>query len=140
MLNIFEKLTSVETQDVLSYNKEQASGDDEHNLVTIVMRAEGKDIQGAIDWNAAQHADMVKKFNQLYLVIPRWGGPLDRDVQFYVDGIAQWVIANVQWSYESERYFGKRGLLVKTTREMRLLPKRPQEAEIGPVVVDEALL
>ncbi|KAI0125634.1 terpenoid synthase [Xylariales sp. AK1849] len=126
--------------DLLSYDKEQASGDDEHNLVTIAMKEFDTDIQGAIDWAAKIHAGLVQQFNQIVLTVPRWGGPVDLDVQTYVDGIAQWVGANVQWSFESERYFGKRGLEVKKTRILQLLPQRAKtQAEIGPVVVDDIL-
>lgn len=125
---------------MLSYNKEQASGDDEHNLITIAMKEFNIDVQGAIDWAAMLHAGTVERFNMLYLEIPRWGGPVDLDVQSYINGMAQWVGANVQWSYESERYFGKRGLEVKKMRTLHLLPKVAVEMEIGPVVVDDGLL
>ena len=68
-------------------------------------------------------------------------GPLDLDVQSYVNGMAQWLGASVQWSYESERYFGKRGLEIKKTRTLHLLPKKVNGyGEVGPVVVDDSLL
>jgi len=105
------------------------------------MKERNTDVQGAIDWAATIHANMVEKFNKLYLEIPRWGGPLDLDVQMYMNGMAQWVGANVQWSYESERYFGKRGLEIKSTRTLYLLPKNVNgHGEVGPVVVDDSLL
>jgi hypothetical protein len=138
--DICDILISSETQDILSYNKEQASGDDEHNLVTILMKNEKEDVQKAIDRAADMHAKRTEEFNRLYLEICRWGDDLGLQAQSYVNGMAQWVIANVQWSYETERYFGKGGLQVKKTRQMRLLPKTVQEGEIGLVVVDEALL
>ncbi|KAH6658525.1 terpenoid synthase [Truncatella angustata] len=124
--------------DLLSYDKEQASSDDEHNLVTIAMKEFDTDVQGAVDWAARIHADLVQQFNYVVRIVPRWGGPVDLDVQTYVDGIGQWVVANVQWSFESERYFGTRGLEVKKTRMLQLLPQgQKAQAEIGPVVVDD---
>ncbi|KAF4625249.1 hypothetical protein G7Y89_g12922 [Cudoniella acicularis] len=127
--------------DVLSYNKEQASGDDGHNLITIAMAEQNTNAQGAMDWAAELHAEMVEEFNKLYIEIPRWRGPLDFDVQSYMNGMAQWVGANVQWSYKSERYFGKRGLEVKQTRTLYLLPKKINgHGEIGPLVVDDTLM
>jgi hypothetical protein len=107
------------------------------------MKEYNTDVQGAIDWTAMLHAEMVKKFNNLYLEIPRRGGPLGLEVQSYVNGMAQWVGANVQWSYESERYFGKQGHKVKKTRMLCLLPRNSKlngYGEIGPVVVDDILL
>lgn len=105
------------------------------------MKEQNTDVQGAIDWTAKLHANMVEKFNKLYLEIPRWGGPIDLDVQLYMNGMAHWVGAIIQWSYESERYFGKRGLEIKKTRTLHLLPKEVNKyKEIGPVIVDETLL
>ncbi|KAI0023873.1 terpenoid synthase [Xylariomycetidae sp. FL0641] len=121
--------------DIISYNKEQASGDDEHNLITIAMQERGLSVQEAIDWTAQLHADMVRKFNRYYRELPRWGGPLDLDVQAYVNGAAQWVVAYVQWSYESQRYFGKRGPEIKRSRVLDLLPRKVQD-DIAPVDVD----
>lgn len=79
------------------------------------MTEKSMDVQQAIDWAAQLHADMTDKFNNLFLQIPRWGGPPDWQVQTFINGLAHWVGANVQWSYESERYFGKRGLKVRAT-------------------------
>ncbi|KAK7731782.1 hypothetical protein SLS53_008603 [Cytospora paraplurivora] len=126
--------------DVLSYNKEQASGDDQHNLITIVMREKALEVQQAINWAAQLHTDMTEKFNRLFLQIPRWGGPLDWEVQTYMNGVAHWVGANVQWSYESERYFGKRGLEVRESRVLHLSPRKFLMEEIGPVIVDDSIV
>lgn len=82
------------------------------------------DVQGAIDWAASLHTKMVREFNCLYLEMPRWGGPLDLEVQSYVNGLAHWVAAYVHWSYESERYFGKRGPEIQETLIMHLTPKK----------------
>ncbi len=102
------------------------------------MKEHHMDVQGAIDWTAQQHAAMVDRFNELYLQIPRWGGPVDLEVQSYTNGMAQWVVAYVQWSYESERYFGKRGLEVKKSRTIHLMPRKiASKREIGPVVVED---
>ncbi|KAH6653461.1 isoprenoid synthase domain-containing protein [Truncatella angustata] len=126
--------------DVLSYNKEQASGDYGHNLISIIMKECRFSLQEAIDWAARIHAKLVQQFNQAVLVVRRWGGPVDLDIQIYVDGIAQWVGANVQWSFESERYFGKHGLEIKESRILELLPSKVEaRVETGPFVVNNLL-
>lgn len=126
--------------DVLSYDKEQASGDDEHNLITIVMVAQGLDVQGAVDWAGSKHADMVKRFNKLFDEIPSYGDSIDKDVKAYMNGIAHWTGGNVQWSYESGRYFGNRGLEVMETRSLRLSPKLKGANEIGPMIISDSIL
>lgn len=103
------------------------------------MKEHNINVQEAIDWTAKLHGEMVERFNKLYLEVPRWGGPIDLDVQSYVNGMAQWVVANVQWSYESERYFGKHGLEVKRERTLHLLPRKMNgHGGVGPFVVDDA--
>jgi hypothetical protein len=63
------------------------------------------------------------------------------DIQSYLNGIAQFVCAIVQWSYESEQYFGKRGLEIEELRALHLLPKETSSSEeIGPLLVNDALL
>lgn len=110
-------------QDLLSYNKEQAVGDDEHNIVTIIMAQFGVGVQDAIDKAGELSREKMEKFNALYSLLPRWVGPVDLDVQRLVDGMAQCVSGVLHWSYESHRYFGSRGMVVKRTRTLRLLPK-----------------
>lgn len=108
---------------MLSYNKEQAVGDDEHNIVTIIMEQFQVDVQQAIDKAGELSNEKMTRFNALYLQVPRWIGPVDVDVQRLVDGMAQCVSGVMHWSYESQRYFGARGLVVKRTRTLQLLPK-----------------
>jgi hypothetical protein len=128
-------------QDILSYNKEQAAGDDEHNLITVVMKEQNRDVQEAIDWAGELYDGMLGQFNSLYLQCPRWGGPIDLDFQLYLSGMAQWVVGVIQWSYESERYFGKRGVEIKQARCLYLLPKiQDGTQKICPVVVDDLLI
>jgi hypothetical protein len=130
-------------QDLVSYNKEQASEDDEHNIITIVMANHNTTLDNALIWVADFHAKLEVRFNDVYRNLPRWGGALDDDVQIYVFGLANWVRANDQWSFESQRYFGKRGLEIMESRTVTLLPKvqgGTADRDVGPVVVDGRLL
>ncbi|KAF9034645.1 terpenoid synthase [Hymenopellis radicata] len=111
--------------DIYSYNVEQSRGDDGHNLVTVVMHQLGLDIHSALQWISNLHDDLVAKFLNAWDHIPVYGGPLDFEVRTYTEGLGNWVRANDQWSFESERYFGKEGMIVQETRKVVLLPKRP---------------
>ncbi|KAI0595173.1 hypothetical protein F4775DRAFT_383732 [Biscogniauxia sp. FL1348] len=147
---VIQELEPLETNlttfsnDILSYPKEHSSGDDSHNLVTI-MTERALDVQGAVDWIAALHAPTARRFSQLYLVIPRWGGLIGMDVQPYLDGVAHFTIGNVHCSYESEQYFGSRELEVKESCEMHLLPEQRERNDstdrvTGPDVVDKGAI
>lgn len=122
--------------DILSYNKEQAVGDEEHNMITVIMKQFGLDVQSALDMAGDMSTARIKRFYTLYSTIPRWLGPVDLDVQKLVDGMAMCVSGVLHWSYESQRYFGKRGIEVKKSRYLHLLPQVADEG-LGPVPVDD---
>ncbi|KAJ7121824.1 terpenoid synthase [Mycena crocata] len=110
--------------DLCSYNVEQARGDDGHNLVTIVMHALGLDLNAALLWISDLHDKLVDRFLHAYQQIPHFSDPeLDAQVSEYVDGLGNWVRGNDVWSFESERYFGTKGLEIQATRVVKLLPK-----------------
>ena len=116
---------------MISYNMEQARGDN-HNIVTIVMHQNKTDIQGAMDWVYQYHKEVQAKFMDIYEnKIPKFGEPVDTELAQYVDNLGNMVRGNVEWSYECERYFGKKGKEIQKTRWVTLLPKRPLE-EVAP--------
>ncbi|GJJ08044.1 hypothetical protein Clacol_002251 [Clathrus columnatus] len=109
--------------DLCSYNVEQARGDDTHNLVTIVMHELKLDIQGAINWIGELNDDLATEFLKEYYNLPTFKG-FEHDILAYCKGLGNWVRANDSWSFESERYFGRAGRYIQTSRRVPLLPKR----------------
>lgn len=108
-----------------------------HNIVTVVMRQFSTDITGSMKWIENHHKDLEAKFTETYFQLPRWGGPVDRQVAQYVDGLANWVRASDQWGFESQRYFGRNGCDVQKTRWVTLLPQAQVfSGDIGPQLVD----
>lgn len=123
----------------MSFNLEQARGDDAHNIITIVKRELNTDVAHAMDWVAARHTQLECEFFSALKRIPTWGEPVDSWVKEYCAGLGNWVRANDQWSFESERYFGKKGMEIMASRSVSLLPKIC-DGEIGPQLVDHSLL
>ncbi|KAG2069374.1 terpenoid synthase [Suillus decipiens] len=109
--------------DMVSYNKEQAVGNEGHNLISTIMLELGLDIGGAIAWAAHYHAELQKRFIDGLAKVPSWGASVDVLVKEYLDGIAIWPRADTCWSYEGQRYFGTRGPEIQKTRLVPLLPK-----------------
>ncbi|KAJ6583837.1 terpenoid synthase [Mycena vulgaris] len=101
--------------DLCSYNVEQSKGDDGHNLVTIVMNQHHLNVQQAMDWISDLHDNIVAEFLETWMTVPTFGGPVDREIRIYLDGLGNWVRGNDAWSFESERYFGKNGLELART-------------------------
>ncbi|PCH42430.1 terpenoid synthase [Wolfiporia cocos MD-104 SS10] len=109
--------------DIASYNKEQAAGDDDFNSLTIIMRQLDVDLASAIDWVVDYHAQVQARFLSAFRRVPSFGGEVDRDVEQYILGIANWIRSNHCWSFEGGRYFGRKGLEIQSTRRVPLLPK-----------------
>ena len=88
------------------------------------MHQEGVDLQTAVDFVGNMCKQSIDRFNEDRARLPSWGPEIDRDVSIYVDGLANWIVGSLHWSFESERYFGKSGRQVKATRTVDLLPLR----------------
>ncbi|KAG1873120.1 terpenoid synthase [Suillus subluteus] len=123
--------------DILSYDLEQARGDDDHNIVTIVMHEFDTDVNGAMSWAMDHQTKLEKKYFEAVAAIPKWGESIDSQVREYCDGLGNWVCASHDWSFESERYFGTNGMEVQQKRWILPMPKDHLKSceEIGPVLV-----
>ncbi|KZT04442.1 terpenoid synthase [Laetiporus sulphureus 93-53] len=111
------------SNDIFSYNVEQSKGDT-HNMIIVVQSQQGLDLQSAVDFVGELCKQSIDRFQYLRENLPSWGPEMDRQVQIYVGGLADWISGSLKWSFESERYFAKTGLEVKKTRVVNLLPRR----------------
>lgn len=90
------------------------------------MAQNGVDRQGAIEQAYELWEKTLHWFFECRKVIPSWGPEIDRQVALYVQGLEDWIIANGVWSFETKRYFGEEAQLVRKTRQVKLLPVRPE--------------
>nr|A0A348B782.1 RecName: Full=Sesquiterpene synthase 6; AltName: Full=Terpene cyclase 6 [Postia placenta Mad-698-R]BBD74520.1 sesquiterpene synthase [Postia placenta Mad-698-R] len=111
------------SNDIYSFNNEQAHGI--HNMIVILMKSQGLGMQDAIDYVSDLFKQTIDGFMENTQLLPSWGAAVDADVRLYVQGLQDWVVGNLHWSFATERYFGKRGAEIKATRVVELLPKKP---------------
>ena len=74
----------------------------EHNLIGIYIR-QGKTQTGA--YRCVEQL-MKKCYHAWYLALaklPMWGGDIDNQVQVYIRGCQNTVVANLNWSFWTER-------------------------------------
>ncbi|KAG1885910.1 terpenoid synthase [Suillus fuscotomentosus] len=107
--------------DMLLYNKEQASGIDHNSLITAVMLELGLDIGSAMGWAAAYHTKLEERFTNGFANIPSWGPSTDILVKEYLNGLGNWVRGHYCWSIEIERYFGTLAMAAEI-QQTRLVP------------------
>lgn len=112
------------SQDLYSYNKEQAEGDT-FNTISVVIYNLGIDLDSAVDWLEAEHTRLLNGFLDELRDLPSFGTPeLDVRVRRWVNDVAAMVRGNTEWHFASPRYFGKDGALVCQRGYVDLLPKR----------------
>ncbi|KAJ7193850.1 terpenoid synthase [Mycena pura] len=108
------------SNDIYSYNVEQARGDT-HNMVVILMTHHGHSLQGAIDFAGGLCRQAIDAFQRDRAALPSWGPAVDDMVRRYVRGLEAWMVGSIHWSFMTERYFGKAGAEVKKDRCVELL-------------------
>ena len=101
---------------------EKSRGLELHNSVELVMNEQKIDVQGAMNWIECYALRVHDSFLQNVADLPSWGEDVDRRIRIYIDGLGQWVRGNDDWTFESRRYFGDKGLEIQKTRLMTLLP------------------
>jgi Delta6-protoilludene synthase len=105
-----------------SYNVEQARCDN-HNIIPVVMNEKGVDLDGALDWVATTYEQVLSRFQAQIRMLPSWGPDIDPVVSEFIERVCHWIRGHDCWSFESERYFGTKGLEIQELRSMILLPR-----------------
>jgi len=109
------------SNDIFSYNKEQARGDT-HNMICILMKYHGHTLQSAVDYVGELCAETIDTFSANKAKIPSWGPEVDDMVARYVQGLQDWIVGSLHWSFQTHRYFGTKGMEVKGHRVVSLMP------------------
>ena len=114
-----------------SYNVEQARGDN-HNILPVVMNENGVDLNGAMDWVTTTYEQVLSRFQAQRSTLPSWGPAIDSEVNNFVERMCLWIRGHDSWSFESERYFGTKGMEIQRLRIMPLLPASVSQPSVAP--------
>ena len=96
-------------------------------MIVIMMRYHGMALQEAVDFVGDLCKKSIDRFIDGRASLPSWGREIDAQVQVYVQGLADWIVGSLHWSFDSERYFGKEGLQIKKNRIVKLSPVKVSE-------------
>lgn len=95
-------------------------------MIVVVQTQEKLDLQSAIDYVGALCLGCITRFETLRDALPSWGPTVDDQLATYIEGLGDWMIGNLVWSFETERYFGRGGAQVRAQLAVALLPLRKQ--------------
>ncbi|KAJ2990133.1 hypothetical protein NUW58_g3108 [Xylaria curta] len=122
--------------DALSYKKEESEAVP-HNLVAAA-RMSGLGAQEAFDYIGSMLTSRFERWEKAVSEVPDWGEDVNSHVEKYIQGVADIARANLNWSFESGRYLGKDGPVVRQTRCLQVLRSpafvRSVEMEAPPAV------
>lgn len=95
---------------------ERSRGIHGHNIVTAVQSERSLDVQEALDVVGDLFQETAQRYLDQMNNLPSFSPTVDRDLSGFAADMASWVRGLHEWSFESERYFGKDGLHVQQTR------------------------
>lgn len=72
-------------------------------MVVVLMHEQGLAVQEAIDAVADLCERSIDTFEQTRRSLPSWGPVVDRNVESYIDGLQNWIIGSLHWSFLTER-------------------------------------
>lgn len=99
-------------------------------MIAILMNLRGLDLQSAVDFVGDLCKQTIDAFVENQRSLPSFGPELDRDVAMYVQGLQDWLVGSLHWSFMTKRYFGDAGADVKQHRIVKLLPRRGDRAQV----------
>jgi len=99
------------------------------------MNEQGIDLNGALDWVAEYHEQILSEFQAQYQALPSWDPAIDLRVKTYVERLAYFMRGIDCWAFETERYFGTKGREIQEQRIVDLLPKANA---VAPVMIAPA--
>ena len=116
-------------QDIFSYNTEQ-SRHDPNSMVCVFRMHDGLSLQQleAVDRITEIYKQTLHTFIENKRKIPSWGDGIDRDVKLYINGMQEWIVGSINWSFMTKRYFDDNEGSVKATRIVDLLSKEKEQA------------
>ncbi|TCD63577.1 terpene cyclase [Steccherinum ochraceum] len=115
------------SNDIYSYNMEQAKGHTGNNIITVLMKAKAIDLQAASHAVGEHFAELMTRFINTKSQLPSWGDAVDSAVQAYTRAMEHWIVGNLVWSFESQRYFGPRHREIKQTLLVMLKPLKDDD-------------
>ncbi|KAF8521796.1 isoprenoid synthase domain-containing protein [Hysterangium stoloniferum] len=111
------------TNDLFSYNMEQAKGHGGANAVTVIMKSKQVDLQTAVDFVGGYCEALTTQLVYAQQTLAARSDPVfSKDAVRVLEGFSDWVKGNDVWSFTTERYFGQQNKMVKETRIVEVRP------------------
>lgn len=110
---------------------EQAKGHSGNNVVTVLMREYGYSLQQACDHVGVHFEKLMDRFLADKPRLRSFGdASVDANIANYIKMLEHWVRGSLEWSFDSQRYFGIRHKEIRETRVVVLRSPGAPEKEL----------
>nr|BBH51509.1 putative sesquiterpene synthase [Clitopilus sp.] len=107
--------------DLYSYNMEQAKGHGAANVVTVIMKSKSLGLQAAVDHLADACEVLTAQFLEAKSRLSKHPESIfSKEAVKVLDAYGDWVRGNEEWSFVTERYFGKENKAVRQSRMVKI--------------------
>ncbi len=94
-----------------------------NNIITVLMKEKNIDLQQAADYVGEHFKVLVDRFLECKAKLPSWGPKWDPAAAKFIMAMEDWVVGNLRWSFEAQRYFGVQRSKVAETLIVELYPR-----------------
>ncbi|KIP08907.1 hypothetical protein PHLGIDRAFT_103744 [Phlebiopsis gigantea 11061_1 CR5-6] len=101
--------------DVYSYRLELSRGQPGSNVLSVLQQEMGVTLQDAADYVGLHFKELVAKYEAGKARMPSFGEDVDLLILQFYTLMECWVVGNIEWSFETGRYFGKDSAKVQAT-------------------------
>ncbi|KAI3393167.1 hypothetical protein diail_4655 [Diaporthe ilicicola] len=108
--------------DIMSFRKDLELGVD-HNLISLLME-QGRTMQEAVDRIGEMINDCYRRWYKALLELPIFGEEVDREALRFMDACRNVALGSLHWSFQTGRYWGDEGDVLRKTRIMHLPPQK----------------
>lgn len=103
---------------------EQATGHTGNNYITVFMNEKQCNLQTAADLVGERFQFLIDGFLADKARLRSWGPEVDPHIAKNVMAMENWVVGNLNWSFETHRYFGRDREEIERTLVVKLKPTR----------------
>ncbi|TFY78436.1 hypothetical protein EWM64_g5579 [Hericium alpestre] len=113
--------------DLYSFDMEQTKGLEGNNFLTVLMRTRGMTLQEASDYTGAHYKELMDTFLTNEAQLRSFGPEVDKDVKLWIRSMQHWPVGNLNWSFETPRYYGEARDEIRKNRVVMLRPLDNEE-------------
>ena len=68
-------------------------------MIPVLMKERGFTLQQAVDFVGEFCKSSIQRFETVRKELPSWGPELDRDVEVYIEGLQNWIVGKLVFSF-----------------------------------------